>query len=176
MLNLRGSDIDYNPVFLSYLFLDFGDSITGHIFTNKDRLEPPVHQYLSNLQIQLHYYDDIWLFLKNIKGTVYVEKASCNYSLINSISNKDLIVNKLSPISLMKAVKNARELKGLRDCHVRDGAAVVAYLAWLKNELLVKKNTGLTEFTACLKLEEYRKIQKFNKVFNYYFIISKFYF
>ena len=63
----------------------------------------------------------------------------------------------------MKAVKNERELKGLRECHVRDGAAVVAYLAWLKHELVVKKRGDLTEFSAALQLEDYRKMQKFNK-------------
>ena len=63
----------------------------------------------------------------------------------------------------MKAVKNTRELRGLRECHVRDGAAVVAYLAWLKHELVEKKRTDLTEFTAPLKLDEYRQMQKFNK-------------
>jgi len=95
--------------------MEFQESVSGHLFTNMDRLEPPVHQYLSDLKIKLHDYSDISSFLQTYKSHIFVEKAACNYSLIHSISSKNLIINKISPISLMKAVKNARELRGLRE-------------------------------------------------------------
>lgn len=163
-MNLRGSDIDYNPVFLSYLFIEFSEeSSSGHLFINPDSFDSNVRQYLSNLNISLHNYSEIFDFLGDQKKTIYLDKNNCNFCLIHSISNKELVVNKVSPIEMMKAVKNSRELQGLRECHIRDGAAVVAYLAWLKHELLVAKRTDLTEYSAALKLEDLRKQQKLNK-------------
>lgn len=161
---MRGSDIDYNPVFLSYLLLEFnGSTSSGHLFTNKDRLEAPVHQYLADLHIKIHDYEDIASFLHSYASSIFLEKAACNYSLIHSIANQSLVINKTSPISMMKAVKNEREVRGMRECHIRDGAAVVAYLAWLGRELVEKKRTDLDEFSAASQLEDFRKVQKLNK-------------
>ena len=163
LLNLRGSDIDYNPVFLSYLIIEFSETASGHLFIDSSRLNSEVQQYLTSLNIQIHGYSQVFSFLKSHKNSIYIDKTACNFSLIHSISNKDQILHKISPIQLMKAVKNRRELQGLRECHIRDGAAVVAYFAWLKNELLVNKRKDLTEFSAALQLDEYRKQLKFNK-------------
>lgn len=164
MLNLRGSDIDYNPVFLSYLFIEFSkDEITPNLFTNNERIDINTINYLNSLNIILHGYNDIFKFLSNINIKIFLDLNSCNYNLIKSIQNPGLIQNKTSPIEMMKAVKNKRELQGLRECHVRDGAAVCAYLAWLQNQLVVKKRTDLTEFSACLQLDEFRRQQKYNK-------------
>lgn len=67
---------------------------------------------------------------------------------------EDPIKIKESPIEILKAVKNEREVKGFRDCHVRDGAALVSYLAWLEKQLL--SGTVLDEFEAAEILAQYR--------------------
>ena len=165
MLNLRGSDIEYNPVFLSYLFIKFPPKkqkpqVT--LFINMDRLEQSVKTYLKSLSVQIQKYEYIFHFLSIISYPITADKNSCNYSLIRTLDEFEYI-SKPSPIEMFKAVKNERELQGLRDCHVRDGAAVVAYLAWLHHELLISKRTDLTEYSAPLQLEKYRRMQKFNK-------------
>lgn len=62
----------------------------------------------------------------------------------------------LHPIEYLKALKNQREVQGFRDCHVRDGAALIRFLAWLENELYMG-NTDLDEYGVSEKLEWFRR-------------------
>lgn len=82
-----------------------------------------------------------------------------SWSLYLALGGKDKTEEVRSPIASAKAVKNEAEFEGMRDCHVRDGAALSEYFAWLENELIVKK-TKLDEVEAADKLEQIRSKHK----------------
>ncbi len=96
-------------------------------------------------------------------GGVLIDQGQMNLAMGNIVP-EDKRVYQSSPITLMKALKNEAEQKGMRDCHVRDGAALCAFLAWLDEAVhLAEKEGGgvglLTEDSVCYKLESYRKAQ-----------------
>ena len=87
---------------------------------------------------------------------VWVSK-NCNYKLVSRVSNVDenRLVVKLTPIARLKAIKNEVEVQGLISAHIRDGAAVVEYFAWLEDQM--NQTNDLTELSAAKKLEEFRR-------------------
>ena len=159
LFNIRGSDIAYNPVTLAYAVI----TLRGpHLFISSLNLvDPKVVQHLSSGGVTLHPYEEVEQFLKiEAKyGKVIIDPAQLNWQLFQAIDdcNKGtLIVQMPSPLALMKAVKNPSELAGVRASHVRDGAALTAFLYWL--ETTVKSGTQtITEYDVAVKIEEYRK-------------------
>ncbi len=102
-------------------------------------------------------------------GGVLIDRAQVSLAIVDIVP-EDKRVYEASPITLVKSIKNESELKGLRDCHVRDGAALTAFLAWIDEAVhRVSKGGGrdvglegdglLTEYSVCAKLEAYRKAQ-----------------
>jgi Xaa-Pro aminopeptidase len=83
---------------------------------------------------------------------VWVNKA-CNHAL-SSLVPEDRLIVKLTPISIMKAIKNPVEIQGMINSHIRDGAAVCGFLGWLENAL--KQGEPVTELSAADKLEKFR--------------------
>ena len=92
----------------------------------------------------------------NPSSKVWASKY-CNYKLVSRVSNvdEDRILIKLTPIARMKAVKNQVEVEGMINAHIRDGAAVVEFFAWLEDQM--NRTNNLTEISAANKLEEFRR-------------------
>lgn len=157
ILNLRGNDIEYNPVFFSYLVLEKKEKNTVHLFVRKEKVAG-LEEYLQDNQVILHEYCEIEQFLRNIQGNVEVDPSKCNEALYLSIASP---VNGKVNISDLKCVKNPREIQGFRDSHVRDGVALCRYFAWLESEL--DKGNVWNEFTAAGKLEEMRREDPLNR-------------
>lgn len=90
---------------------------------------------------------------------IWIDADSCNSAIGNTIPAENLI-DAVSPVKLLKSIKNEVELQGLRNCHVRDGVAVVKFLSWLKHMLETDpSNPMLTEYNASTKLEQLRSQQ-----------------
>lgn len=174
LTNLRGRDIEFNPVFFSFAILYSNETEEFlHLFANSDKFESEnIKSHLKENNITLFSYADIYdrIQLKNIDNhlkdyLLVCDKGSLNQNLFNMISNTygdDQSKYKLidqDPVEHTKAVKTDREIKGLRDCNIRDGAALVKYFAWLENELVVKGNTGLTEYEAAQQCSKFRAEQ-----------------
>lgn len=155
LLNLRGSDIDYNPVFFSYVIVT---PTAVHFFVEESKITSAVRAHFSQeeLAVTLHPYDKVYPFLTEQiplhEGKVWLSHFS-SYGLMALIPERKRVTD-ISPIAVMKAVKNPTEVAGLVNCHVRDGAAVCCYLAWLEKE--ITKNV-VTEVSGATKLEEFRK-------------------
>lgn len=168
LLNLRGSDIAYNPVFISYLLIKFendSEIFEGTLFIDEKKITPDVEKYLKDNSVIVKEYESVFARLNDINNPIFLTKSQCNHKIVSSIRKQELIRNigSQSVIDKLKAIKSETEIKGFRECHLRDGAALVAFLAWLENELVNKGRKDLNEFNVTKVLEEYRKNQKWNK-------------
>ncbi|CAO3620159.1 unnamed protein product [Mucor hiemalis] len=136
LFNLRGSDVDCNPVFYAYAIVSQNDAT---LYINPEKLTAEVRQHLEG--IQLKPYDAIFSDLASWKEVIISSNQKIlidgNTSMaIEEAVGSDNVLEERSFINDAKAIKNERELKGMRDCHIRDGAALVQYFAWLENQLL----------------------------------------
>mmetsp|Transcript_15292 Transcript_15292/g.15868 ORF Transcript_15292/g.15868 Transcript_15292/m.15868 type:complete len:641 (+) Transcript_15292:23-1945(+) len=176
--NLRGQDIEFNPVFFSYAILYY-DSLTKefnlHLFADIEKFSSDkIQLHLKENNISLYKYTDIFPRLKGFaddetvkaKFSEYLliaDEGSINqnvYSVISSQSAYKYFIDSVNLVEFTKYVKNETEIKGMKDCHVRDGAALVRYFAWLERELLVNKAT-VNEYQAAQKSIEFRKQGKY---------------
>ncbi len=152
-LNLRGSDIPCNPVFLSYMLIFYDKCL---LYVNEKILSEEIIKNLSDDGIYIRPYNDIYRDLKEMQDgqIILYDGKLTNYKLKMSIPNRQKTVDKPSPVELMKAVKNPTEYENERLAHIKDGVAVTKFIYWLKNE--ADKPTT-TEISAAAKLEEFRQ-------------------
>jgi Xaa-Pro aminopeptidase len=171
--NLRGSDIPHNPVFFSYAILYLNkDSenvyldlyLNTEITSSKNILSDIPSEYFSENRINLKSLENFYSDLENFKlgedkeTKILLDKNSANYLIFEKISSTGLKYYLLESniVEHLKSLKNDTELEGIRKSHIRDGAAIVRYLSWLENQLLVKNNK-VTELEGAEKLNNLRK-------------------
>ena len=129
VLNLRGNDVHCNPVFVSYLLIA-PDKVTLYIY--KDKLSEEVQAYLSTEHVDVEEYDAVVEDLKRYAGkSLLIDVSSTNYNLSTAVESEKLHVG-TSPIPMMKAIKNEVEQECFRAAMLRDGVAMVKFLAWIK--------------------------------------------
>lgn len=151
ILNLRGGDVDYNPVFLSFLLV-FEDRVW--LFAERSIFGAEIAEDLRADGVEIRPYDEIYSALSDdLSCNVWLDPGAVNYRFLMSTENAKLI-EKPSPVVMMKACKNAAEIEGERSAHIRDGIAVTRFMMWLKKAV---KTERITEISAAEKLEEYRK-------------------
>lgn len=130
VLNLRGSDVHCNPVFVSYLLIS-PEKVT--LYINNVKLSAEVNAYLASEKIDVEAYEAVVEGLRSYMGkSLLVDMSSTNYSLATAVPFEK-VCSGVSPIVSMKAVKNKVEQDGFRAAMLRDGVAVVKFLAWLKS-------------------------------------------
>ncbi|KAI0746192.1 Creatinase/aminopeptidase [Earliella scabrosa] len=156
LLNLRGDDIPFNPVFHSYLFVGL-ESAT--LFIESAKVTPDVEGYLQSIGVAIRDYNDIWTFLRRKEwgeGNVIISPQT-SYAICLMMTSFRYTI--LPPyVEEMKAVKNEQEIQGLRNAYLRDGVAYVRWLAWLEQKL--QQGYDITEYEAAWRLTEYRRKQK----------------
>jgi Xaa-Pro aminopeptidase len=123
-------------------------------------IDPLVLAHLSSGGITCHRYDDIEIFLnkQSSKGKVMIDPVQLNWQLylaIKGSSKGENMVESVSPLTLQKSVKNKPELDGMRASHVRDGAALTAFLCWLETTMK-NDDAKITEYDVSVKIEEFR--------------------
>ncbi|KAE8350945.1 hypothetical protein BDV28DRAFT_159187 [Aspergillus coremiiformis] len=161
LFNLRGSDIPYNPVFFSYAIIT---PTTTELYVDADKLTPEVTAHLGQ-DVVIKAYDAIYADAKVLSearkqeagetASKFLLSNKASWALSLSLGGEEQVEEVRSPIGDAKSVKNEVELAGMRACHIRDGAALIEYFAWLENELVNKKST-LDEVDAADKLEQIR--------------------
>lgn len=156
LLNLRGNDVEYNPVFLAYMIIGVNYAV---LYANEVIFSDEIKKKLELVQIMIKPYNDIYMDITKIDSNknVLVDYNKMNYRLIHLIPCECKIQNIQSPIMRMKAVKNSIECDNIRKAHLKDGIAVTKFMYWLK------KNIGkieITELSAAKKLEELRANQE----------------
>lgn len=153
VLNLRGSDVHCNPVFVSYLLIS-PENIT--LYINNVKLPEEVKAYLVSEHIDVQAYDSVVERLRLYAGkSLLVDMSSTNYSLATAVPFEK-VCSGVSPIASMKAVKNKVEQDGFRAAMLRDGVAVVKFLAWLKSAVEAGGQTeiSLDERLTALRAEQ----------------------
>lgn len=153
-LNLRGSDVHCNPVFVSFLLIT-GQHCTLYILS--DKLTPEILSYLKENEIETRPYEAVENDLRNYPGDRIQLSASTNYALYQAASAHAEVIRADSPVLYMKAIKNETEIKGFREAMKRDGVAMVKFLIWLKKAV---KNGQETETSIDRKLYELRAEQR----------------
>ena len=153
VLNLRGSDVHCNPVFVSYLLIS-PENIT--LYINNVKLPEEVKAYLVSEHIDVQAYDSVVEGLRLYAGkSLLVDMSSTNYSLATAVPFEK-VCSGVSSIASMKAVKNKVEQDGFRAAMLRDGVAVVKFLAWLKSAVEAGGQTeiSLDERLTALRAEQ----------------------
>ena len=154
VLNLRGSDVHCNPVFVSYLLIS---SNNATLYINREKLAEDVCEYLSTENIDVEEYESVENGLKKYTGkSLLIDVHSTNYTLSTAVDNDKIHVG-TSPIPMMKAIKNKVEQDGFRAVMLRDGVAMVKFLAWMKGAV---EAGGQTEITLADRLEALRAEQQ----------------
>lgn len=161
LFNLRGNDIPYNPVFFSYAIVTH-DSAT--LYVDSLKLSPECHAYLKENKVDVKPYDALFEDTKALASQAqadtestkkYTISTKASWALKLALGGEKFVEEIRSPVGDAKAVKNDTELAGMRACHIRDGAALTEFFAWLEHSLL-HENAVLDEVQAADKLEEIR--------------------
>lgn len=128
-LNLRGSDVECNPVFVAYLLIEQQRTT---LYINKEKLTNEVYNYLLSQQIDVEDYADVTKGLANYaEYNILLDPNTTNYTLAKMVKCQE-IVTMPSPVPALKAVKNEAEIRGFRNAMLKDGIAMVKFLKWLK--------------------------------------------
>lgn len=153
-LNLRGTDVHCNPVFVSYLLIE-SDKVS--LFVDDNKLSPEVKQYLQDNQVSLYKYNKVEKCLESYSEyNILLDGNETSYYLWKSVKCQEIVAAG-SPIPAMKAVKNKAEIEGYRSAMLKDGVAMVKFLKWLKPAV---EAGGQTEISIDEKLTSLRAEQK----------------
>lgn len=160
LFNLRGNDIPYNPVFFSYAVIT---PTSSTLYIDDSKLTSDAKSHLSEITIRPYesIFSDIESSASSQSGLDDTEKRKylisnkASWALSVALGGEKNVDEVRSPIGDAKAIKNEVELKGMRNCHIRDGAALIEYFAWLEDQL-VAQSVKIDEVEAADKLEQIR--------------------
>ena len=156
--------IPYNPVFFSYAAVT---PTTATLYVDSDKLATDVETHLGDKVLVKPYeaiLEDTKAMAESLESeTIEIDKpkpkfmisTKASWALSLNLGGEEKVEEIRSPVGDAKAIKNSAELEGMRACHLRDGAALSEYFAWLEEELVVKK-TKLDEVQGANKLESIR--------------------
>lgn len=146
-LNLRGSDVHCNPVFVAYLYIGKEETI---LFTDAAKVPQETADYLSSIGVSVAPYTEAVAALRQLQGVkLLLDLPKTNAAIYEAAQQGCTIIESASPICLMKSVKNEVEQAGFREAMIRDGVAMVKFLRWLKPAV---ERGGQTELTIDEKL------------------------
>lgn len=151
-LNLRGSDVHCNPVFVSYLLIS-SKHVT--LYINKVKLSPDVMAYLKAEGVDVAPYEDVKKGLRDyFEYNILLDPDEVNYTLYKTVTRE--IVEEESPVKRMKTIKNPIEIAGFKSAMLKDGTAMVKFLRWLKPAV---ESGGQSEMSVDEKLTSLRAEQ-----------------
>ncbi len=154
--NLRGDDIEFFPLLLSYAVITMDDM---KLYIDERKLTDEMKANLAKDNISLRPYNAVYEDVKELSDSdvIMVDPARLNYALYNNLPKNAKVVELTNPTVLMKAMKNDVEIKNIINAHIKDGVAMTKFMYWLK------QNVGkieITEISAAEKLESFRKEQE----------------
>nr|WP_320059980.1 aminopeptidase P family protein [uncultured Bacteroides sp.] len=154
-LNLRGGDVKCTPVIVSYLLVTKEEII---YFISPDKLSPTVETYLQTHSITIYDYNNVSNYLSTLKiNSILLDPNKSNYSVYSSINSECQIIQGESPLSLLKALKDEKQIIGIHNAMRRDGVALVKFLRWLEEAVPSELET---EISIDKKLHEFRAQQE----------------
>lgn len=156
MLNVRASDIEYNPLVISYLLVSSED-VRWYVL--KDEVEDMESEasfsILSSEGITILPYSDVNFIPDDFEGKLFVDNSSLNYGLYSLLAASGMkLIEAESPVGLRKAVKNKFEIEGMKKAMLKDGVAMESYLYWLEKN--INECVEISEWEAAVKLGKLR--------------------
>jgi Xaa-Pro aminopeptidase len=156
LLNIRGRDIPQTPVVYAYALIG---KTEAHVFIDPLKTDGSVTDYLNGQGFTLHPYDDIYIYLSKLEGTLQYNPDQVNALLVKAVPADSKVKKETDDIiGLLKAVKNETEIKNIRNAFIKDGVVWVRLLMWLE-DWAEKKETALYEADVADKLHELRQTQ-----------------
>lgn len=149
-LNLRGSDVQSNPVFLGYIVLSMDDAV---LFIDQEKLDDNAIQQMQESSVKVMDYDAFFGYLNEINEQKILISPNSNQSVFEALKNNNTFIKAPVPGNLMKAIKNETELEGFRTVMQRDGVAMVKFLYWLTH---TAGKEAMNEYSIGEKLRGFR--------------------
>ena len=157
LLNIRGNDVEYNPVVISYVVLE-DDKCT--LFVDANKVDTVAQNYLDFNNIDVKPYETVFDYIAGLSGTVIYDGARVNEALFEAIPAGCKKINTKSPVLIDKAKKNAVELEGERIAMRQDAAALTRFFKWMEETLVESQKSKverpLTEWDLMEKLHAFR--------------------
>ena len=157
LLNIRGNDVEFNPVVISYVVLE-SDKCT--LFVDAQKIDTVAQNYLDFNNIDIKPYEAVFDYIRGLKGVVFFDGARVNEALYEAIPADCKKINAKSPVLIDKAHKNAVELEGERIAMRQDSVALTRFFKWLEelkaNGKWLTADGRLTEWDIMEKLHEFR--------------------
>ena len=150
LFNIRGNDVAYNPLVISYAIITLDKVI---LFMDPHKATEESLSYFKKISVQIKHYEEIKKALCSLSGLVWLDPEEISLWVQNQLKKIDSIILKPSPITLAKALKNTVEQKGAREVHIIDGIAMVQFFYWLETHW----HEGATEISVAKKLEFFRR-------------------
>ncbi|MFT4007233.1 MAG: aminopeptidase P family protein [Lacrimispora sp.] len=151
LLNIRGNDVDCNPVVLSYAMVTLD---RFYLFLNDQVLNEEGKSYLKGLGVTVCPYNDIYMAVGQLRNQkVLLETSKTNYAIFRSIDSSNRIIDKMNPTVLAKAMKNPVEVENMKKAHIKDGVAMVKFIRWMKQNV---GKEAITEVSAQEHLDRLR--------------------
>ena len=153
LFNIRGCDVECNPVALSYAYITEKEA---HLFIQEKALSPEVRADLEMKQVQIHPYESVVDFLKALPegGKVLVDRRQVSYALYKAVSERQQLVEASNPTELLKAIKNPVELANMEKIYLKDSVALTKFIYWVKTNI---GKMEITEISAADYLEKLRR-------------------
>ncbi|WP_027380570.1 aminopeptidase P family protein [Chryseobacterium daeguense] len=149
-LNLRGSDVESNPVFLGYIVITKNDAI---LFTDLEKMQVESRKQMDDAWVKMQPYEEFYNCLKGFKNEKVLVSPNSNQSIFEALKSENQFIKGAVPGNLMKAQKNETELEGFRKVMVRDGVAMVKFLYWLTHNA---GKESMNEYSIGEKLKGFR--------------------
>lgn len=148
LFNIRGKDISFNPVALSYAIITEDEA---KLYINKNKVTAEVREKLEKESVSIYEYSEIEEAVKELKGKVLIDPAKVSAKLYSLLTCE--IKEKLNITTNLKAIKNKVEIANLENCHIKDGVAMVKFIKYLKETVGKEK---VSEISASEKLSDLR--------------------
>ncbi|EGF3200734.1 aminopeptidase P family protein [Campylobacter upsaliensis] len=153
LTNLRGADVEYNPVFLSHLLIKQNETL---LFVDEGKISGALKEELESEGILIYAYESVIEELKRLENTtLLIEPAKMTALLVEALNSSVKLIEEINPSTHLKAVKGAREISHIEDAMIEDGVALCRFFAWLEEALEQKQkinevdiDTRITEFRA----------------------------
>ena len=154
--NIRGTDVAYNPVVISYAFVSEKESV---LFVNPKKIPAEIAEHLKKEGVTLADYGMLATFLSRLpeQTRVFIDRKRTNVAIYNALPKSSILIEGTSPANHLKSIKNETEIKGFRNAVLKDGIAMTKFYFWL--EKMLKAGEKVTELSAAAKLTALRSEQ-----------------
>ncbi len=154
--NIRGTDVAYNPVVISYAFVSEKESV---LFVNPKKIPAEIAEHLKKEGVTLADYGMFATFLSRLpeQTRVFIDSKRTNVAIYNALPKSSILIEGTSPANHLKSIKNETEIKGFRNAVLKDGIAMTKFYFWL--EKMLKAGEKVTELSAAAKLTALRSEQ-----------------